>query len=359
MRITKAILTLSIIVVLATTILSPSGFAVGGFALSPDLPDNQVPQTQGYFDLFVTAGHEQRLTMHLSNHNDFDAVFNISHFTIGTNLHGTLDFSAPVIPDETLQHDFTNIATLGIESRIEVAANTSLEIPVYITIPAEGFDGTILGAIRFLRQATESELEAEGMFEHRFAHVMLVRLRNSDSPEISPDFILGDVRAEMVDGNAAIVAEIRNPMPRISAEATVTARIFPLGEGTPILDVTNRNVDFAPNTVFPFILLSGAEHELSPGDYIGRFRIDFDGNTWEFERRFYISPSALIVDEITPVPIDSPIPPDSPSADEINITPFIIIGATLAVLAVILIFVREKIKVQEKKAMHEKSDKPK
>ncbi|MCL2249367.1 MAG: DUF916 and DUF3324 domain-containing protein [Oscillospiraceae bacterium] len=289
MRTLKSILTTAI-VLLSTALLGITAEAAGGYSISPELPDNQIPETHGFFDLYVSAG-DQQITMFIVNDNDFEATFEINHFAVSTNMNGVLDYTAPAIADESLKYNFADIASLGVDSKVTVPANTSLPVTLNLNIPQGGFDGVVLGAVHFLRDATEEELDNSGMFVNRFAHVMIVRLQERGAAEVAPDFMLGDVRAETINYTAAIVAELRNPMPRLSMGAKVSAEIFASDYDAPIFSVTDMDVDFAPNTVFPLTISDEAGYGLHPGDYLGKFKITFDDRTWEFEREFHIAPT--------------------------------------------------------------------
>ena len=286
-----------IVFLVITAALAVVAGAAGGFMVIPNLPDNQRPETAGFFNLNVSAGQTQEITMTVENENDFDIAVEISLFTVGTNMNGIIDFTRPGDMDTTLAHDFNDIATLGIDNRLHIPAQSSAVVPVTLNIPAGGIDGMVFGAVHFLRDATDQELEEADMFINRFAHVMSVRLQEGDFA-IDADFILGDVRAETRYYRAAIVADIRNPLPRMVMGALANAQVYQIGHDTPIFVINDMGVDFAPNAVLPMTMMDMEGFGVHPGDYLIRVQLEHEGRHWDFVQEFTVYPQeAAVINE--------------------------------------------------------------
>jgi len=261
---------------------------IGGFSVTPVFPEGQNPQTQGFFDVTVVPGQIQEIGVNVSNPGDEDILVDISLLTSGTNRNGIVDYTAPGIPDETMANPFSEIASLGIDGdAVLVPAGQSVHVPIFIDIPAEGFDGVILGSIHVLLSITDEERAAGGMIINRFANILVVMLRDRDTV-INPDFMLGDVGARVVNHRASIVAEVRNIQPRLTMGVTAHAQIYPAGGNEPIFARSNVNVDFAPNAIFNFSMMDEMGFGLQPGNYLARILLEHDGTSWDFEREFEI-----------------------------------------------------------------------
>jgi len=285
------IISLVVVFLLTIAALATVAGAAGGFMVIPNLPDNQRPETAGFFNLNVSAGQTQEITMMVENQNDFDIAVEISLFTVGTNMNGVIDFTRPGEVDKTLAHDFNEIATLGIDSRLHIPAGSSAAVPLTLNIPEDGIDGMVFGAVHFLRDATDEEIKAADMFINRFAHVMTVRLQEGDFV-IDADFMLGDVRAETRYYRAAIVADIRNPLPRMAMGAVASAQVYQVGHDTPIFVINDMGVDFAPNAIFSMTMMDMEGFGIHPGDYLIRIQLEHEGRNWEIQREFVVEAQA-------------------------------------------------------------------
>ena len=262
----------------------------GGFALTPIFPENQDPDTQGFFNIMVTAGQQQEISVRIRNFRDEPITVELSLITASTNRNGIIEYSSPGIQDETMAYAFADIARFLYDSEeIYIPAGQSVDVPIVINIPEEGFDGIILGAVHALLGITDEEIAAAGTIINRFAGVIPVRLQENDI-RIAPDFLLGDVHADVINRRPAVVAEIRNPAPRVTLNVLARVEIIPVGADEPVLTRTNVNVDFAPNSIFHFTITDDMGIGLEAGDYIARVGLEHREMSWSFESQFEILP---------------------------------------------------------------------
>ena len=282
----SAVLLLTAVSALASTAKAD----VGGFSVTiANFPENHNPETRGFFDLRVYPGQQQEIEVSINNQGDTPFYVEIELVTATTNRNGIVNYSPGDDPDESMVHPFSEIARLtnSGDRILEIPANGRVIVPITINVPEEGFEGIILGSIFVLRAITEAELAASGMIVNRFANVLIVRLQESDT-DVNTNFLLGDVDAMLDNGRAAIIANIRNPQPRLVTGVVANASIYPLNGNSPIFVRGNVKVDFAPNSVFPFLMIDEAGFGLHPGEYIARISLEHEGVTWDFEREFEI-----------------------------------------------------------------------
>ena len=286
------IITISVLVFLASTFaLAFKVEAMGGFSVTPIFPNNQNRQS-GFFDIRVVPGTRQELAIDIANPGEEDITVEISLITASTNRGGVVEYSAQGLHDESMLHvlsDMTTIPDLDESREMIIPAESNVIVPIFIDIPEEGFDGIILGSIHVLLGITEEERAAAGMIVNRFANVVVIRLEDRGIIT-DTEFLLGDVRADIVNHRPAVVMEIRNPLARLTMGATATAHIYAEGDNEPIFVRGNVNVDFAPNSIFPFSVTDRIGYGLEPGNYLARVWIEHQGEMWEFERAFDILP---------------------------------------------------------------------
>lgn len=359
-RLTKIILTLLVLTLILVPLTMMASAATGGFTTSPNLPDNQNPDVSGFFDIRVIPGDRQRISINVGNPGNEDITVEINLLTVGTNMNGIVDYSTQGLADETMLHPFADIASSPVqETELTVPAGYSAEVPIYIDVPEEGFDGIILGAIHVLRGISEEERAEAGMFINRFAQVVIVRLQENYTP-IETDFVLGSLGLETVHHRAAIVAEIRNPRPRMSVGAVVNAEIYFEDQESPIFVVSNMNVDFAPNSVFSLSMIDSAGYGVLPGDYTAVITLDHDGQTWVFEEFFTVE--AAHAEAVNLAAVNQQQAPQLPggggsgggSPGGIPIWAFIAVGATL--LAIIAVLIAKSGAAKKKQEQSTKED---
>jgi len=258
----------------------------GRFSITPVFPENQNPETRGFFDLIVTPGQKQDLVVIVSNSNNVEITVQFNLFSATTNQNGIVDYTSPGVSDTSLRYPIEEIATFDQEM-VKLDANSRREVIITLDLPDETIEGTILGVIRATRELTEEEEATPGMIVNHFNSDIIIRIQQTNTP-IEVDFLLGDVRMELVNHRAAIVADIRNYKPRMVTGVTGSAQVYASGRDEPIFNMTDAKIDFAPNSVYPFSLVDRAGYGIRAGQYLIKIKLEHDGKNWEFEQGFEI-----------------------------------------------------------------------
>ena len=342
-------------IIIALTFALPlmAGASGGGFSVTPIIPENQNPENTGVFDLLVYPGQTQEILIDINNANEEEITVEITLISPGTNSNGIIDYGTTGIIDEAAVSPFHEIASFNFDRYLTIPAMTTATVPVQFTIPEEGFDGVILGAIHVVRGITDDDFEEADMIVNRFAHVMPVLLRQS-TERVAPDFMLGEVDVQLVNHRATVVAYVRNPQPRFSIGASVSTYIY-TAEGEPRFSITGRDVDFAPSSVFPSSLTDDAGIGIQPGNYIARVRVEYNEQIWEFEEEFTVTAQAAEI--VNQAAVNQQHIPEVAGAtgifDAIPIWFLIATGAGLAVLLPIIITLFKRSKNKNRRQMRE------
>ena len=279
-----AMVTVFLATVLALTFTA--GAAIGGFALTIEPPENQAEGVYGFFDLWVTPGQTQELTLGVRNGRDIPISVEMDINPAATGSAGALQYAEnyPHL-DDSLEYNIRDLVQFGdgtLQMDLDIPAGATAMVPLTLNVPQSGFDGMILGGVHVLLGITQEELDEGGMIVNRFAQVMPIRLRISDVPA-EPDFALGYVRAEVVNYRASFVADIRHTAPRISRGALASMWVYEAGSDLPAMSHENMSVEFAPNAIMAFTLRDTMGYGIPPGDYRVRVRVEYDGQVWDFE----------------------------------------------------------------------------
>jgi hypothetical protein len=336
-RIVKTFVTLILIAAIAlpVTVICAASSSVE-FSITPVLPENQQQNDSSFFDLLVYPGQQQNLTVIVHNESSEDIVVLVEAVTASTNRNGDVDYTSKTATmDETLQTSLEEIITIP-QTHYTVPADSSLPVSVTLNVLEQPFNGIILGSIRVLKEVTEEERAAGGMIVNQFAYVVAVRLAQSrNANNIEPDFALGEVTAELVNHRASIVAQIRNPMPRLTSAASVTATIYPKGSDQSIFSYDMPDVSFAPNSIFNLSFVDNAGYGIDAGEYTAKVSVEYQGETWNFDKDFIITAQEAAVVNESAVNQQAQQSPRTPGV--IGGIPQWLIYAGITVLAIMLI----------------------
>ncbi|MCL2279419.1 MAG: DUF916 and DUF3324 domain-containing protein [Oscillospiraceae bacterium] len=340
-----------------------AGVIGGGFSVTPVLPENQVPDSLGFFDLMVKPGMEQTIQIIITNTTSEELSVSTVTFTPTTNINGIIDYGSPGTPDETLTTDFADIAIPERDITVLSPGETRY-LSIDISIPDEGFDGIILGAINTINNITDEQLaEAAntGTIINRFTFAIAVRLQIG-AEEAEPQLVFGGISTRLINHRAAIVAEIRNPLPRITRDVIASAAVYRQGENLPILTREDIEVEFAPHSVFPLAFVDEAGVGLGEGLYTALIRLERDGKVWEFNEDFEIlaTEAAALSEGALNLQTAQPSEGMSDILAEIELWVLLILGGTLALLAVVAVFTlkvskNRKAFVKQKKAISQRN----
>ena len=117
------------------------------FSVNPVLPENQIGES-GYFNLQMSPGQSQTLTITLKNTTDKTVVVEEEIASATTNINGVVEYSPNKIKaDSTLKYNLVDYASIPKE--VSLQPNSSQQVKVSVTMPKENFNGVIAGGITF------------------------------------------------------------------------------------------------------------------------------------------------------------------------------------------------------------------
>ena len=349
-KIFKKITILTVLVFMTAMLTIPA--AAMDFSVRAVLPENQRQNGSQFFDIIVRPGQEQELMIEIVNLSDVEIVVLVETLTASTSRNGQINYTSRGELDESMKYSFEDLVQTP-ESYHTIPAESSIHVPITLSIPDGSFDGAMLGSIRVLKEVTQEEKDAAGAVVNQFAHVTAVRIiQSEDAESLDPDFLMGDISAELVNYRASIIANIRNPQPMIIKGARATATIYERGSNQAIFEHTIETLDFAPNSIFPFSFIDREGYGISAGDYTAKIDIEFDGRNWSFDEDFTIEPQVAAAMNERAVNQTGQMRPNAgngtASADESGIPMWAVIaiaaGAAVftALIALVIVLARRK-----------------
>ncbi|MBC1651007.1 DUF916 and DUF3324 domain-containing protein [Listeria booriae] len=250
----KLIALLLIIPLLASTFIFPvtTDASEMNFSVSANLPENQMDKTKTYFDLKMSPGMEQTITVTMTNQTDDEITVLASVNTAVTNDNGIIDYSQtdPKL-DETLIHPISNLTDSA--SEVVLAPNSSKEYPITIKMPNETFDDTILGGIHFQEKTEKTNTDDAKtiQIENKYAYIIGLMLRQNDTG-VKADLQLNDITPTQINYRNVVTANLQNTEATILKDLEVDAKVFKK-DGTSVLHENfEDNLRMAPNSNFNF-----------------------------------------------------------------------------------------------------------
>lgn len=257
------------------------------------LPDNQLVKNAGYYDLLMKPGQSQDLGFEVFNSGEKDVTLNVAIHPAFTGDGGAIDYTrSPKDKDESLKVPLTDIAT--VDSTVSIPAKGSTKVPIHLSMPKEGFDGIILGAIRVTHAEDESaekakEEKAGISIENKVAYVVAISLRMTEK-KVESDLKLKSIGASQVAGRNTVKVQLQNPTASLIDEVTYDAQISEKN-GNDILHANKvSNYRVAPNTAFNFPI-SWENQAFKAGTYTLKMtaRSEKTKQEWDFEQDFTIT----------------------------------------------------------------------
>lgn len=257
------------------------------FSVVATLPDNQVTRDHSYFDLKMKPGQEQQLEVVMKNDTDTEVTIEVEANTAITNDNGIVDYSQskPAL-DKSMVTPFSKIATT--EPEVKVPAHSEKVTKIAVKMPAESYDGVILGGLHFIEKETDAEKkESKGVqIKNRFAYVIGVSLNETDKV-VTPKLQLNSVEAGQVNYRNAVKANIQNPTATIIKGLKINGSVTKKGSKKVLHQTTKENLRIAPNTNFNFAI-DWENKEFTPGTYVAKYVATSGADKWEWEKEFTI-----------------------------------------------------------------------
>lgn len=260
------------------------------FGVKAVIPDNQVDKTLTYFDLRVAPGMEQTIQVKINNSSAESITAYTSVFPATTSRDGVISYSEPgegARPPVSVD-DFCRVR----QKEVVIAAGSSQMVDIDIKMSEDEFDGVILGGILIWAEeadASESKnTESALLLENRYQYVVGLRLSQNDL-EIKPDFAYEGTKAETRNYRPVFSISLRNLEPYIASGMKLDADIYKDGETAVYKNLSLESASMAPETAGEFLVEAG--ERITAGDYRLHMVVELDGEKWEWDERFTVSPA--------------------------------------------------------------------
>ncbi|PEF42450.1 cell wall protein [Bacillus cereus] len=258
------------------------------YSIEANIPENQINQNLTYFDLKMSSGQKQTISLTLRNHSDKISTFTIEPHTAATNRNGVIDYSKKLEKkDSSMKYSFEELI-IG-ETKYTLQPNEEKKVVFTIQMPEESYDGIILGGFYIHKEENQAEKEEEKsvQIKNDYSYVIGAKLTET-SKEVEPKLQLNEVKPNLENYRTVVTANLQNTESVIVSGLNVDAKVYKKGSKDVLHETKKEGMSMAPNSNFDFAINWGNE-ELKPGKYnLELTAKDKMDRTWKFEKEFEI-----------------------------------------------------------------------
>lgn len=261
-----------------------------GYSVRAVIPDNQVDQSQTYFDLEVVPGGKQDLVLEIVSTSDQPLELMVEPHVATTNQNGELEYSVtPKTQDSSLLYPITDL--LSGKQSVSVPPKETKHVTFHLTMPKESVKGKIVGGFSIYDQKNEAEGQSSGKDEVQinniFSVVIGIQIREKEMA-IQPRMKLNGVKAGLFNYRTAVLANLQNPQPDFLGNVSIVASVKKKGNKKVLYEAEKKPIAFAPNSNFDFPI-SLNNQELAPGGYELTVTGQSGNEKWHFTKFFRIT----------------------------------------------------------------------
>lgn len=265
-----------------------SSAGAAGFTFNINYPENQIDDV-GYYDLKMTPGQTQVVTITLSNPSSEEVTVDVSLNGAKTNVNGVIEYGDNTIEnDASLKFDFKDIVTGP--STVTIPASGSKDLELEIKMPETSYDGIILGGIKLQKQDSDDE-DAEkssgSVVKNKYAYAVGMILRETDV-ETNREVKLNKVYAGSSNYTNAIFVNLSNVQPEILKDVSVEVQISKKGSSNVLYESKTTQMKMAPNSMFDYPVSMNGERMVA-GDYTAKVVLTAGSYKEEWEQDFEIT----------------------------------------------------------------------
>ncbi|MDH6363792.1 hypothetical protein M2139_000629 [Enterococcus sp. PF1-24] len=258
-----------------------------GFTYNVNFPENHEGEV-GYYNLRMTPGQKQTVSISLHNPTDKAIVMDIALNGAKTNQNGVIEYGETEIAnDASLKYDFKDIVTGP--SAVEIPAGESRELALDIQMPTTAYEGIIVGGIRMQKQEDpEADKQVNGsMINNKFAYVVAMVLKESDAVT-TPEVKLNQVYAGSANYRNAFFVNYSNVQADFLNNVATEVEISKKGNETITYTAKKTQMRMAPNTQMDFPVNLNGE-KMQPGKYSAHVVVISNENRWEWTEEFEVT----------------------------------------------------------------------
>lgn len=266
------------------------------FSVDTIIPENQIDKNKTYFDLLVTANQKQIIEVTLINTGDQEMIATTKIHDAQTLDNGVIDYLNSGSRDKSLILSTTDVVTV-LDEEVIIQPNTSTNVRLEISMPAQEYDGNILGGIVFSGKTTneeETNTDTTIAINNEIVYVVGLNL-NMNENIVDPNLNLKKIEEKLVNHTPAVIANIQNDQAIIMSGVSISGKVSKKGTKEILSTINYTEAKIAPNTNFDVIYDWGGK-SIKNGIYELEMKIQWGNDSWEWREEFEIKNADVIND---------------------------------------------------------------
>lgn len=261
------------------------------FSVSSVIPKNQINKNLSYFDLKVEPSSSQELKVKIFNNKDHEIKVKAMVTPATTCRNGFISYTNLTNYDESLRHPLSDILKLD-QSEYVVPAGGFTTATALLSMPAESYDGIILGGLVFtkaddsFKTAEKSQMAAQ--IENEYQYVVGVMLSENDNKVIA-NMNLKYIKSTLVNYHTGLAVNLQNDTSVIIPNLKISGTVYKKGSSEVYKSAEKENVKMAPNSNFDF-MVDWKNHKFEAGEYRIHVVAQNEEYFWEWDENFTITP---------------------------------------------------------------------
>lgn len=220
------------------------------FVLYPIYPKTQRANTMGYYNIKISPGEQQELTVAVKNLSKQEIRISVAALDPATGKDGMIDYSRTGPANASRQHAFSSLAHV-LPEPMAIPPNAEVDIVTTLQIPDSPFEGCVLGSLLFTQEPDDADASTPSSY--RYASIVPVLL--SEEAELPPpNFELETVAFSAPEEGAKtrrLSIPVHNTVSTLATGVQVQVTVTQDAETVPCAEATFMDVEMAPNTIFP------------------------------------------------------------------------------------------------------------
>ena len=261
------------------------------FSVSAVIPENQINKNISYFDLKVTPSSSQELKVKIFNNKEHEIKVKAMVTPATTCRNGFISYTNITNYDESLKYPLSDILKLN-QSEYVVPAGGFVTATALLNMPAESYDGIILGGLVFTKADDSSEAKKEdqmtAQIENEYQYVVGVMLSENDN-KVLANMNLKYIKSTLANYHTNLAINLQNDTPVIIPNLKISGTVYKKGNSEIYKFTEKENIKMAPNSNFDF-MIDWQNHKFEAGEYRVHVIAQNEEYFWEWDENFTITP---------------------------------------------------------------------
>lgn len=250
----------------------------------------QVNKNTGFYDLELQPGQKTQLQMKLANTDTKAIVVKMQAISSTTDNGSHISYAEPdKSKDNSLTHPLSSLIKIPkAYEKLTIPARTTALFHMPLTMPAQKFNGVVLGAIRVTPVVKASKTSG---LHNTYGYSVAVRLSNGLGEQ--PDLRLTNLAVTHDFAGTNVDVSLQNFKAAMLRNGKLDTRVTKRGQNRTLKALQVNKASAAPNSTWT--VSTPWDGAVAPGDYTMHVTYtttdpQFSGTkVWKFSRNFHIS----------------------------------------------------------------------